>query len=103
MNSIENPSSTQPETSTNPLALASLILGVLGIILFCAGGFFALPGLVSALTGLAAVITGHVALRQIRNSQGRQTGDGTAMAGLLLGYLQIVGVISLWIVSAFVV
>jgi hypothetical protein len=30
---------------------------------------------------------GHVALRQINNSGGRQTGRGIAITGLALGYL----------------
>ncbi len=36
-----------------------------------------------------AVITGHMARREIRDSLGALTGDGLALAGLILGYLQL--------------
>jgi hypothetical protein len=54
------------------LAVASMIFGILWI-------FW--------LGSLVAVILGHVALRRIRQAQGRLTGKGHAIAGLLLGYL----------------
>lgn len=39
---------------------------------------------------LVAVITGHMARREIRESYGAQTGDGLAVAGLIIGYLNLV-------------
>ncbi len=36
---------------------------------------------------IAAVIAGHVARKDIRQSDGRITGDGLALAGLILGYV----------------
>jgi hypothetical protein len=60
---------------TNPLAIASLVLGV--------------PGLCCCLTGIPAVICGHIALNQINQSGGVQEGRGFAIAGLILGYLGI--------------
>jgi|WetSurMetagenome_2_1015567.scaffolds.fasta_scaffold117648_2 hypothetical protein len=62
---------------TNTLAIISLIAGILGFNL-CAG-----------IGSLIAIITGHIAKRQIRSSQGTQTGDGLATAGLVLGYIEI--------------
>lgn len=62
---------------TNILAIISLISGVLGWV-----GVFGLGGLV-------AVICGHIAKAQIRDSAGRQGGDGIATAGLVLGYLNL--------------
>jgi hypothetical protein len=50
------------------LAIASLVLGVLG---FCSGG----------LTGIAGVIVGVVALAKISKSQGQMGGKGLAVAG----------------------
>jgi len=38
---------------------------------------------------VVAIITGHMARRQIKTSLGRQTGDGIATAGLVLGYLNL--------------
>ena len=58
--------------STNGLAVASLVLGILWI--YWVGS-------------LLAVIFGHVALGQIKNSGGRQGGRGLAIAGLTLGWV----------------
>ena len=38
--------------------------------------------------GIAAVITGHMARGRIRRTQ--QGGDGIALAGLILGYINVV-------------
>jgi hypothetical protein len=64
-----------PETNT--LAIISLIAGILGFNV-CAG-----------IGSVIAIITGHIAKGQIRSSQGTQTGDGLATAGLVLGYIEI--------------
>lgn len=62
---------------TSGLAITSLILGILG---FCSLG----------VTGIGGVICGHIALSQIKKSQGRETGGGMAIAGLITGYLSFV-------------
>ena len=56
------------------LAVASLILGIVGL---------CLPA------GIAAVICGHVAKSRIRKSAGALTGLGMAQAGLIIGYIWI--------------
>jgi hypothetical protein len=71
---------------SNGLATASLVLGCL-IFIF---GF---------LTGIPAVITGHMALGRISQNP-MLGGKGMAIAGLILGYLSIVGTICL--VGAFI-
>lgn len=53
------------------LAVVSLISGILGLFFF---------------GSLIAVICGHIARANIRDSAGTQTGDGMAIAGLILGY-----------------
>ena len=58
-------------------ATASLILGILSIILL---------GLLAAIP---AVICGHVAQSKIRRNPERLTGEGKAIAGLVMGYLSI--------------
>jgi len=58
------------------LAIASLVCGI-GIVLF---GVFA---------GIPAVITGVMARNRIRMSQGAETGNGMALAGIILGSLSI--------------
>jgi hypothetical protein len=61
------------------LAIASLICGIVGL---CVGP-----------TGVAAVITGHLALSNIKQSGGAVTGRGMAIAGLILGYIEIAFII----------
>ena len=56
--------------STNGFSIASLICSVLGI-------------------SLLGVIFGHVALSQIKNSNGMQGGRGLAIAGLIIGYIEL--------------
>ena len=61
------------------MAIISLIGGI--------AGFTLLPFLGS----IAAVITGHIAQNEIKKGGGMVTGKGMATAGLVLGYLAIVG------------
>jgi hypothetical protein len=68
------------------LAVASLICGITT--------WFFIP----FLGAIAAVITGHLAKKEIRESNGMLTGDGMAVAGLILGYIQL-GLILLGIVG----
>ena len=68
------------------LAIISLVSGILGWTL--------LPFLGS----VAAVICGHLARADIRRSPTRYSGDGLAVAGLVLGWLAIL----FWLAVAFV-
>jgi hypothetical protein len=61
--------SAQPKT--NGLAIASLICA-------CAGLFF--------LPAILGIVFGFVARRQINRSNGRQKGDGLAIAGIIVGF-----------------
>ena len=63
---------------TNGLAVTSMILGILWL---------------CWLGSILAVLFGHVALSQIKKSQGTQTGRGFAIAGLVLGYLGVLSLI----------
>lgn len=69
----------QPPTAkpNSNLALASLILGILG--------WTILP----TLGSIGAIITGHMAKNEIKGSMGALGGDGMATAGLVLGYANI--------------
>jgi type IV pilus assembly protein PilA len=60
--------------ATNGKAVGSLICGVL---------FFFFP------SAVAAVVLGHISRSEIRRSNGRETGDGMALAGLIMGYLGV--------------
>ena len=74
--------------SPNGMAIASLVLGVIGVL----GA--------AIFTSLPAIICGHVARRQIRNAAGREGGDGMALTGLILGYL--VTLFTLLLISFFI-
>jgi hypothetical protein len=72
-----------PLPRTSGLAIASLVLGTTSLAAFwcCCG-----QGFVPSVLG---VIFGHVALAQIKRSQGRLDGRGLAIAGAVTGYLGI--------------
>lgn len=72
------PIASSPVAKTSALALWSLILGILSWI--CLG----------PLTAVPAIICGHLALPRIRNAAGQLTGQGLAIAGLVLGYVGLV-------------
>ena len=64
---------------TNGLAIASLVTGVLSF-------------------SIVAVVLGHIALNQINRS--REEGRGLAIAGLVLGYVGILGWMIFWALIA---
>jgi hypothetical protein len=59
------------------MAIVSLVSGILSWIMF------------PLIGAIVAIITGHMARKEISNSFGAQTGDGLAIAGLILGYVNI--------------
>ena len=59
-----------PAGPTSGMAIASLVVSLLGI-------------------GIVGVILGHLALNEIKKSNGYMQGRGLAIAGLIIGYLQI--------------
>jgi hypothetical protein len=71
------------KAGTNPLAVASLLLGLVSLF---------------PLFGILAVVLGHLARAQIRRSAGRQKGAGLALAGLILGYLWLAFILFLLLV-----
>ncbi|MCP4141953.1 MAG: DUF4190 domain-containing protein [Chloroflexi bacterium] len=67
-----------PSAPTNTMALTSMIAGIVG-------------WTVAPLLGsLVAIITGHMAKKELKERMGRESGDGMATAGLVMGYLQII-------------
>jgi Domain of unknown function (DUF4190)/Protein of unknown function (DUF2510) len=66
--------------STNGFAIASLVCSIVGLAM-------------CGVPGILGVIFGHVARGQIRSSNGRETGEGLALAGLIIGYLWIAGIL----------
>jgi len=74
-----NPAS--PATSrTEPLAIWSLVLGIVSLVGFIFGGF---------LFGIPAVICGHIGRSRIQANPALR-GAGIALAGLITGYISIV-------------
>jgi len=69
--------------TNSPLAVWSLILGILAII-SC-----------GPISGIPAIICGHMARSKIKMEPDTLTGDGMALAGLIMGYFSIVVVILL--------
>lgn len=60
-------------------ATASLVLGILGLLLFVA--------LIGIPLAVLAIILGHLSLSEIKKSAGAMGGHGKAMAGLVMGYI----------------
>jgi hypothetical protein len=75
-----------PQTSGK--ATASLIAGI--------AGYLILP----LIAAIPAIILGHLALSEIKKSAGRLKGDGMAIAGLVLGYVQLAGLPFILIIAA---
>ncbi|MGW0802884.1 DUF4190 domain-containing protein [Nonomuraea sp. NPDC002799] len=69
-----------PPRSTNGMAVASLVLGIIGLI-FC--GITSIPG----------VILGHIALNKIKSTG--EEGHGMAVGGLVTSYITVV----LWVLG----
>ena len=67
------------------MSVASLVLGILSIPLFCSYGVLA----------VLAIVFGHIALHQIKRSMGQQGGRGMAIAGLVCGYIGLALVVLL--------
>jgi hypothetical protein len=61
------------------MAIASLVLGIVGLVLFVF--FMILP--------ILALVFGLVASRQIKESRGTQSGSGVAIAGAVMGAIGI--------------
>ena len=67
-----------PSPPNNGLAIASLVLGIAGLVA------------VFIIGPILALVFGYVSRRQIDESQGRQGGRGYATAGIVLGWIGIV-------------
>ena len=76
-NYSNQPYQTPPARPNSNMAMASLVLGILG--------WTIAPGLAS----IAAIITGHMAKNEIKASMGQLGGDGMATAGLIMGYANV--------------
>ncbi len=73
--------STAGVVPTNGLAIASMVCGIMSLVLLFSCG-------IGAIAGIPAVICGHMALTQIKAGP-VVAGRGMAIAGLVTGYLSI--------------
>ncbi|GAA5119761.1 DUF4339 domain-containing protein [Luteolibacter yonseiensis] len=64
--------------TTSGLAIASMVCGILGLVLSC---------MFLGILGIPAVVCGHMAMHQINNSRNMIVGRGMALTGLICGYL----------------
>jgi hypothetical protein len=69
----------------NGLAIASMVLGILWI---------------WWIGSILAIVFGFVALNQIKNSDGAQTGRGMAIAGLVLGFIGLGTILFFFVIAA---
>ena len=66
----------------NQKALAALILGLISIpLMFCCIGLG---------TGIVSLVLGILGRKEIQSSSGTQTGDGMALAGIIIGIITII-------------
>ena len=81
---VPQPGSFQPVVAvkTSGMAIASLVLGILGI-------------------SLLAIIFGIIAISQINKSNGLLTGKGMAIAGIILGIISII--VTIIVIAAVVI
>lgn len=77
-----NPGASGPTPKLSGLAVASIILGILSVVL-CPAAFLSL------IMGVLAAIFGHVSRGQILRSNGQLTGGGMALTGIITGYVGI--------------
>jgi hypothetical protein len=80
---------------TNGLAIASMVISILGAVGLCGYGLGGYIGIVGA-------IMGHVARRQIRERG--ENGDGMALAGVIVGWIAFgIAIIATILIIIFVV
>lgn len=90
MSASITPPASAPVRQTSPLAIVSLVFGLLG--------WSVLP----LIGSMVAVVTGHLARAEVRRPPERYEGDGLAIAGLILGYTAVaLGALALLLILVF--
>jgi len=69
------------QSHTSGLAMTSFVLALLGLLT---------TWLIPVLTQIISIICGHISLSHIRNSNGQITGEGLAIAGLVISYIMLI-------------
>ena len=76
--------------AVSALSILSMISGIISVPMICLC-FLSIP------FSLFAIVSGHISRSICRRSQGRVTGDGMAVAGLVLGYLTLLVTTGIWV------
>lgn len=77
----------QTSPKTNGLAIASLVLGIAGLVFYACG-----------VASILAVVFGFIARNQIDRSGETQGGRGMAIAGIIMGWIGIALLVIFWVV-----
>ncbi len=85
----QQPYGVPRQPTTPPLAIVSLVLGILGVFPCCGVLVF----------GIGAAVTGYLAKKEIAGSQGLKKGAGLAQAGFILGIVGIALGVLVWILN----
>jgi hypothetical protein len=67
-----------PAPRTNGMAIAAMVVSIVGLVGLCGYG-------VGGFIGIAGAVLGHVSRRQIRERG--EDGDGYALAGVVIGWI----------------
>jgi hypothetical protein len=67
----------------NGLAVAALVLGILGVVFACCDG-------IGAIFGILSLIFGIISMKQLKKSSGVEKGQGMALAGIIMGSISII-------------
>lgn len=82
---LSQPNESPPSaTSTNGLAIASLVLSLLGLV-----------GVLPVLGTILGLLFGYSAHKKIAESRGAQSGEGLAKTGIIIGWITV----GLWILG----
>ena len=73
-----------PQTSGR--ATTSLVLGIASVVVCCLG----------PLLGIPAIVLGVAARREVQRSEGRMSGDGLALGGIISGVLGSLAGLAVW-------
>jgi Domain of unknown function (DUF4190) len=79
--------STPPTSTTNGLAIASLVLGIAGLVFYLCG-----------IASILALVFGYMARNQIDQSGGTQQGRGLTTAGIITGWIGVAFLVIFWVV-----
>lgn len=91
---IPLPSTAAQESVTSGMAIASMVIGILGLV----GGWMCCGVILPVL----AIVFGHISLGRIQKSSGRLTGKNMAIAGLTMGYVGfLVGLVISLVLGSF--